>query len=842
MGYAVINFDNDRRDDIIYAYGTQRDQWGVGYAEELRISLQGSDYEGPRGPRSGLRPARHRRLVHGPDLQLHPIDHDGNGLTDLWLCRGDGYKTSHWVLALNEGDNSTFQYSFHDTNVGCSIHDELNVVSLRGQTQNLLVVPAYEWDPALMQYPGMTNDYVEDVPPRAESLRTTYLELQFDPGSGQDGDLVPTGLPRDLFQRWRDRECHNSVAGAEVGMPVFSAGMGLDRQVDLNGDGYVDILRAELATDPVGFPGEADTHNNLPAIMNNLGPDDSWALGVTCDDYLPLIDHEDVVLRAWINTGDGFERGDVMHTFSGNPHANLWLNIVGGQLFDANRDGLADLLVPSTGLGESWTVLYGSGKATDCPGGSCFIDLPIGLGSGWPAYTSDNAWKEDVERGGVVQMRGMGGILFEGFVDASPDPTFEVAQLYFDFDHPLGYLDDPTNSNRLHRVTDGLGAEEEFEYGCAGDELSLATLTSLPTAANRPKAPPRTCIPVVWEHTVQTPPVYTSGLNVPENLTTRYAYGGAVIDQHGRGFVGFEQVQQSTAITSVFETDVTTLAEFDLGYDATLRDYPRARIPERVRATRRFTDLNGNDRLHVQCTDVEGLESYTTEVVPRLGGNTWFTYANQVRTLQRGCRRSRLALRVPQLRRPRSRAGECPGGAARQRGDRDAERLDHDRRRNRHGHALAVRHRPQRVVHRHAAARRGRELHRRRVRDPDDGVPVQPAGSQGDAHHPRARCRRRPDVLADGLRVPRRLGARRVGRADRCVRGGAEHVHRVGRRRPASAVGHERRRAYTLPGPRRGVGGSVGERCGRRTNVGHQIRRVLPPGDDEAPQLTAGSR
>lgn len=607
MGYVVVNYDNDTRDDILYPVGNDLDAWGIGYADAIWIATQGSDFTDPGV--SGLHFAEVviDDLSSDPIYNVVPVDHDGNGLTDFWMCRGQGFKSSHWVLALNQGDTGSFTFSFHDSNVGCSIHDELNVIPLRGGADSLLVVPAYPWEPGELVYPepgAPPQAYVDAIPPLDEATRTHYLELRFDPSSGQDGELVATDLPRDLFQRWRDRNCSNGNAVAQGGPPVFGAGLSLDRQVDLNGDGYLDIMRAELAVEPVGFPaGSADTHANIDAIQNNLGA--GWGIGGTCQSYNPAIDHEPVALRGWINTGDGFERGDVLYHFSGNPHANLWANIVGGQLTDRDRDGFADLLVPSTGVGSDWTILKGSGDVFDCAWGECFEAEPITLPAGWPGYRSDATWKGDVHRGSVVQLRSVGGIAFEGADDYGSGPVRSVDYLAYGVYQGVGM--------RLVRAVDGLGGMHEFFYDCAHED---SVPPALVTAA-RPKSVPRTCLPVVKSHTT------------PGGQTIRYDYGDAVVDQHGRGFLGFDSVRTRT--TSDLYDEIEVLTEFDFTYDPTLRDYPRAGLPSRTRTSRALGNpqpLSGS-RVDVECTDITEWQ-VTPQTVS--GGTTWFSYAAQTHT------------------------------------------------------------------------------------------------------------------------------------------------------------------------------------------------------------------
>ena len=105
MGHQIINYDNDRRDDILIPVRGGRDAWGVGFADSLRIATAGSDFTDPAVDYLSFSYVDVDDLSNDPIYNIVPVDHDGNGLTDIWLCRGQGFKSSHWVLALNQGDN-----------------------------------------------------------------------------------------------------------------------------------------------------------------------------------------------------------------------------------------------------------------------------------------------------------------------------------------------------------------------------------------------------------------------------------------------------------------------------------------------------------------------------------------------------------------------------------------------------------------------------------------------------------------------------------------------------------------------------------------------------------------
>ncbi len=91
---------------------------------------------------------------------------------------------------------------------------------------SLLVIPAYGSDVALI----------------ASADRDDYRRLRFEP-ENDVSTLEAVGLPRDRYQRAHDRYCQNGLAEESGLGPISTAGLGVDRHIDVNDDGLQDVLR-----------------------------------------------------------------------------------------------------------------------------------------------------------------------------------------------------------------------------------------------------------------------------------------------------------------------------------------------------------------------------------------------------------------------------------------------------------------------------------------------------------------------------------------------------------------------------------------------------------------------
>ncbi len=615
---SVINFGGHRMDDVLLPRRpnpwdeTVTDDWGHPYANGIRVGIgHGIDdvemVDVPTGSTD-------------PIYTMLPIDHDGDHASDIWMCRGPGYKSGHWILARNTGA-SPYGYTFHDTNVGCSVHDELEVVPTRGGGQRLLVVPAYETDVSIMPLPedfATASEYVLDYPAIPDDERETYLELRYDLGTAT-GFLQNTTLPRDRYQRWHDAKCRNGLADAIVGSPILSAGLGQDKLLDLNEDGFVDVLRFELEAGDT-LADQEEIAAGLPTTWAGDPQErsDAWREPHQCD--ASIADHQDAGIRVYWNTGDGFTQGDVVHEFAGIAHANYWVNFVGAQPLDVDDDGRTDLLLPSPGEGDDeWTLLRSRGDGT-------FSVEDAGNTSGWPAYNDDASWEDVLERSQqsrLLSMQDDAGqrplLVFIGLVPEEVDPEHNWIGV-------INAWEVGDSSSAIGRVTDiqdGLGKSSKFEYDVVLAEDNLAD----PSGHRIPlKAAP--LVVSKWtEQTRSEPDVGTE--QVPgTTLITTYQYSDPLVDRWGRGLLGFETIDTDT------DDGEHRRTRYSLVYDEVVGDYASAgqRIEDIVWHV--VDDPADPEQMLVH---VERLNwTWTTLPTPLMGGQTLATWAGTVRSRSYG--------------------------------------------------------------------------------------------------------------------------------------------------------------------------------------------------------------
>ncbi|MCH9687404.1 MAG: hypothetical protein K0V04_38575 [Deltaproteobacteria bacterium] len=601
---TVINADGNLRGDFAaprrpVGGAATTDPWGYAFAETVEIYTTGSPEGQDPGPgfSEPVGVVKTWQTPAGPPIYAAiTLDHNGDGLTDLWVCQGDGFKSGHWRLALNGpapgGASGQYSFQMYDSEVGCSVHDELMVTSIDGGPAQLLVVPAFETGPDMPTPDDFSDDeeYLHDYLPRPENERTEYLALNFTPGEGT-GWLAPTGLPRDAYQRWHDERCLNRFAKFHEGRPLAGAGMGRDKQMDVNGDGLVDIVRFELASGDDAANPEIhiglDAHDDIPGDVSKVN-----VCGYLIDDALLA------VIRPYINTGAGFEAGAPLLEMEGNAHANLWLNFNRAQQYDFNLDGITDLLLPSAGEGGEWTALLSNGDGT-------YSDRTVAMPPGWPSYSEDAAWKDQ-----LIKARGMATLTmafgaqhlpnlnFIGYVEDNPTEwPFLINTLTVNDDKP---------ENRVTTITDGLGQVSTFAYQrvpVAGDHGRLGShnhpLTGLPQS-----------MVVVSRHDHQVDP--------EGNLaSTEYDFRDAAFDVWGRGLLGF-----STVAHYSLAEDYRTWTHYEYPRDAALADYPTAGYPTVILEQRRTQDGSGA----VEHWLTRTTQTLQTHVEPRLGGSTFFTY------------------------------------------------------------------------------------------------------------------------------------------------------------------------------------------------------------------------
>ena len=587
MTAAVVNADGNRLSDILtprtpfgnavdldadgylYAQGfwiSYGQSTPLDYAFDQVIDVINNDVPDPSGERT---------------YSMVVIDHDADLATDAWLCRGDSALDSRWVLmrAESDGMGAAVPFTFHPTDIACSVHDELAVAPLATGAQRLLVIPAYD----------------EDGEPIDDAERNSYSRLELDLAT-EASSVLPSVLPRDRYQRWHDRQCRNGIAYDLVDLPVYGAGLGLDRQVDVNGDGLVDVLRFELAAGD-GVAAQAAIVDDLRPDLTGVNPLE-WAAPHVCDDDVAI--HRDAVIRLWQNTGEAYIDGGVVHEFQGIAHANLWLNFAGSQVMDVTDDGLMDLVLPSSGENGGWTLLASRGDGT-------FAARNTNLPDGWPAYSSDAGWEAAFELAERVRTFTVApdlerpGILFVGFIEDGGPEWVTVANIYA----PGA----PNDGEHVVGIVDGLGRQTTFDYKTVDASNQFALSGPRVPLPGAPWVTNRMCVEARTEGYGQEGP----------NDCTSFEYSGGVLDRRGRGMLGFEEVRAKGE-----QVPRVSWTRYSTDYDVAIDDYPAAGRPlERIEVTY-VAPINTAE---IQRTE------WAWKRVPTalIGGETALTHASETR-------------------------------------------------------------------------------------------------------------------------------------------------------------------------------------------------------------------
>ncbi|MGH1348969.1 MAG: polymorphic toxin-type HINT domain-containing protein [Nannocystales bacterium] len=594
LGLMNINYaHNDRRSNLLmpHANGEGVDEWGIPWADRLAVfEMYNDPSDAWQQGTSVIFSALGGNPTAAPVYSVVPLEFNGDGRDDLFLCQGYGYKTSRWHLALSKDvvESGELGWDFYDTGVGCSTHDETTILPHPRGTEVLAVIQRFPT--SLQDYPvGFDDpeDYWASVLPIAEEDRGGYRVLDFDPATGV-GALSEEVLPRDLYQRWSDLNCNNGYIAAGlgepslgVGAPLLGAGLSRDLQIDLHGDGHRDVVRFEVEG--------GDDFSNFAAIhFENYDTGAGFTYEPSCVDG-----YQEGILRVYRNTGEGYVAAEEpAFVFPGLAHENLFLNWYGAQTVDWNGDGLTDILLPSDGVpddpdaptqDEDWTVLLSNGDGE-------FTPLDVQNGVAWPHYiegagTAANA--DTFENTRVLSLRS-GSRVKQLFVrSGQPTQDWSSAQ------RGKGAL--------LERATDGQGLEHSFSMVRTGSGY------------------------VVRSRAVNTP-----GTGVPYDLpsntrTWSYEYSDPVRDRYGMRDIGFAWVRETfLGERNGFPWSRSTqLRTYDRTYDAGLRDYPRSRQPTRVETAWVSDDGDPEEEWHIQCSRVD---EWKVEVQALPGGDIWQAY------------------------------------------------------------------------------------------------------------------------------------------------------------------------------------------------------------------------
>lgn len=496
-----------------------------------------------------------------------PMDVDNNSVGDFVMCRGPAYKSGRWVFAIANSlhlNGGQVGFTFHETDVGCSAHDEFGLVDLV-DGHALRVIPAYGTTPSGLNFlpqdfesPG---HYQQSYQALQENLRGNYRVLEFNGGAGA---LRTTSLTRDTFQRWHDRACYNGVAVAyeNEGLgnlgPVFGAGMSEDVHIDLDGDGYKDLLRLVLTS--------GDGMGNIAAIRAGVGEwQPQWSTDPVASVRCAPQAGETAAIEAWMNNGHDFEYAGEVFAFAGEPHPSMWMNFKRALRIDRNFDGRTDLVLPGIGQDPANIGLAGPFVYLRSGVGHAFHPEDIDLPSGWPAYDGQWNWQDELVSTLQHQMFLIStsiqdvGIGFHG--PAIP------AQEHWPL-HPLNFYwftDDPSANekfvtpfaDRIRTITDGVGLVTEFTYAYGRTKVdTAAAFPALPIVHQRPM--------------VET---MTHGESV-----SRHGYKNCMVDALGRGVLGCEETIVGVG-SAPGGNSRRVLERFDLSYDPLLNDYPKRGLP-----------------------------------------------------------------------------------------------------------------------------------------------------------------------------------------------------------------------------------------------------------------------
>lgn len=327
----VVNYNGDHLSDVLYRHNIR--YYGDADAPKYVVLEATGD---PADPFT-------RKELPGGDKIFLSGDYNGDGLSDLVYCQrtsddepdvewqGFGSpayqqgRTFAYVLNTGHGLNMTDAVS---TQVPCSGRDLYLQMDADGNgALDLLMVLGVD----------------KAGEPLTPAQWTDYQRVVFD-FKGQQAWLEDAGLPVDRYQRWRgsskNTDCQNVLIGGHQ--------LGMDRLVDVNGDGLLDVLRLELA---------AGDGNEQMAVIKAYRLCDNPQDDLT---YFP----EPGVVRLYENTGKGFKPGDVVTSFihRGVIDTHFKQSVV----LDLKVNGRGGLLIPDPSathpMGWHWLSLNMEGK------------------------------------------------------------------------------------------------------------------------------------------------------------------------------------------------------------------------------------------------------------------------------------------------------------------------------------------------------------------------------------------------------------------------------------------------------------------------------------------------
>ncbi|EDM79606.1 Rhs family protein-like protein [Plesiocystis pacifica SIR-1] len=397
----AFDYDGDGRDDAIAA--TQTGSPGYPYGFAVWGFLITSPTKDGFGDVS--------LDISGPDTPAWiyaAADFTGDGLGDLLYCQGEpedleGW-TGTWRLLPNTPGLGFEPEAAFDTQLHCSALDKLVLTDHDGDgVASPLVITG--------KAPGA--DSWLPVEQWAD-----YRALVFDAGL-TEASWAETGLPPDVVQRWR--WAPTPILNVPKEYPWHGPTVGVDKIVDVQGDGLPDILRYELQTGD----GVEDSLDIATSVL-------------TADPPQPELGG----VRLWLNVGGRFVDGGWV-ALADEPGGMLFREFTSASPLDWNADGAIDLLVPSAET-QSWTAWLSQRDGS-------FAVEPLPDGPTWWTQVSINA-------------RSLAAMDVDG--DGLHDPVFWSFALngHWDIWRHRGEVPD-----RITAITDGMGQRVEIDYASLTD-------------------------------------------------------------------------------------------------------------------------------------------------------------------------------------------------------------------------------------------------------------------------------------------------------------------------------------------------------------------------------------
>ncbi len=527
--------------------------------------------------------------VHCEPRTLNVADVDEDGFDDIFYIDDpdDPYQQNESVILRSSGilDGSTFA---NQTTAGSFVNfgsdkffdadndlqRELLNVSIDA---NLVTFKTFQFD---------GDSFVSDAPDLQMAEPQTWptnVTLDLD-GDGKQ-ELVVFKAVGNGYSQWHMNiyshdgvEWHEGFLGWIPWDPAFNAATGGGLAHDINGDGRTELIfhgptgpyltvtdNGALAASALGFP----MGSNYFIDVNGDGLPDAVTFDYVADE---------LVIR--MNTGDGFSAAAVTPA----PPVGFSSNM-GVRVADFNEDGRQDVLLLLDQVEQQAELMLSNGE-TFYHSYSFEESQPLLAFTNWgpldpKAYTHMEQWKAEATWKAVK------------LIDSNGDGLMEIAVASMGADedcddHVIRHLSqtqsrDGVFADRLIKVTDPLGLVEEVSYAT----LANAGTPCEDTVEDENGVPLPTLVKCVRRGIVVDEHRTSNGPHAPR--VSQYHYQGARRDLRGRGWLGFEQIEEYETVSRTRATTRYDHSAFSLGVECQtgfgctpLFAYPLALLPVEV--------------------------------------------------------------------------------------------------------------------------------------------------------------------------------------------------------------------------------------------------------------------